>query len=164
MIAGELRRYLRDYSPLRVSRSLRDTAYRVLQCRQAMTAENGQEPTMEQIAQTLGIPVEDVTQALDAIAAPVSLYDPVCSDGGDALTVMDQVRDRKNTDEQWIESISLREAIAALSERERRILSLRFYDGRTQMEVAGVVGISQAQVSRLEKNAIRSIRRAIRPS
>lgn len=164
MIAGELRRYLRDYSPMRVSRSLRDTAYRVLQCRQAMTAENGQEPTMEQIAQTLGIPVEEVTQALDAIAAPVSLYDPVCSDGGDALTVMDQVRDRKNTDEQWIESISLREAIAALSERERRILSLRFYDGRTQMEVAGVVGISQAQVSRLEKNAIRSIRRAILPS
>ncbi len=164
MIAGELRRYLRDYSPLRVSRSVRDTAYRVLQCRQALTAENGQEPTMQQIAETLELSVGEVTEALDAIAAPVSLYEPVCSEGGDALTVMDQVRDSKNTDEQWIESISLREAIARLSEREKRILSLRFYDGRTQMEVAGAIGISQAQVSRLEKSAIRSIRSAILPS
>ncbi len=164
MIAGELRRYLRDYSPLRVSRSVRDTAYRVLQCRQTLTAENGQEPTMQQIAAALELSVGEVTEALDAIAAPVSLYEPVCSEGGDALTVMDQVRDSKNTDEQWIESISLREAISRLSERERRILSLRFYDGRTQMEVAGTIGISQAQVSRLEKSAIRSIRSAILPS
>ena len=161
MIAGELRRYLRDYSPIRVSRSVRDTAYRVLQCKEALLAQNGREPTMEQIAQTLELPLEEVVGAMDAIASPVSLYEPVYSDGGDPLTVMDQVRDPKNTDEQWLDSIALRQAMAGLSEREKRILALRFYDGRTQMEVAGEVGISQAQVSRLEKNALRTIRRAI---
>lgn len=164
MIAGELRRYLRDYSPIRVSRSLRDTAYRVLQCRQQLTDANGREPSIDEIAQALDLPPAQITAALDAITAPVSLYEPVYSEGGDALTVMDQVRDRKNTDEQWIESITLREAISHLSEREKRILALRFEAGRTQMEVAGQIGISQAQVSRLEKSAIRSIRKAILPS
>lgn len=164
MIAGELRRYLRDYSPIRVSRSLRDTAYRVLQCRQQLTDQNGREPSIDEIAQALDLPPAQITAALDAITAPVSLYEPVYSEGGDALTVMDQVRDRKNTDEQWIESITLRDAVAGLSEREKRILALRFEGGRTQMEVAGQIGISQAQVSRLEKSAIRSIRKAILPS
>ena len=150
MIAGELRRYLRDYSPIRVSRSVRDTAYRVLQCKQELVEKNGREPTMEEIA-----------RAMDAIASPVSLYEPVYSDGGDPLTVMDQVRDTKNTDERWLDSIAIRQAISQLSAREKRILALRFYDGRTQMEVAGSIGISQAQVSRLEKNALSAIRRAI---
>ena len=164
MIAGELRRYLRDYSPIRVSRSVRDLAYRVLQCKRAMTAENGREPTFAQIAERLGVPEEDVVGAMDAVSTPVSLYEPVYTDGGDPLTVMDQVRDVKNTDEQWLESIALRQAMQDLSERERRILALRFYDGRTQMEVAGSLGISQAQVSRLEKGALASIRKAIRVS
>ena len=164
MIAGELRRYLRDYSPIRVSRSVRDLAYRVLQCKQAMTAENGREPTFAQIAERLGVQEEDVVGAMDAVSTPVSLYEPVYTDGGDPLTVMDQVRDVKNTDEQWLESIALRQAMQDLSERERRILALRFYDGRTQMEVAGSIGISQAQVSRLEKGALASIRKAIRVS
>ena len=164
MIAGELRRYLRDYSPIRVSRSVRDLAYRVLQCKQAMTAENGREPTFAQIAERLGVPEEDVVGAMDAVSTPVSLYEPVYTDGGDPLTVMDQVRDVKNTDEQWLESIALRQAMQDLSERERRILALRFYDGRTQMEVAGSLSISQAQVSRLEKGALASIRKAIRVS
>ena len=164
MIAGELRRYLRDYSPIRVSRSVRDLAYRVLQCKQAMTAEQGREPTFAQIAERLGVPEEDVVGAMDAVSTPVSLYEPVYTDGGDPLTVMDQVRDVKNTDEQWLESIALRQAMQDLSERERRILALRFYDGRTQMEVAGSLGISQAQVSRLEKGALASIRKAIRVS
>ena len=164
MIAGELRRYLRDYSQIRVSRSVRDLAYRVLQCKQAMTAEQGREPTFAQIAERLGVPEEDVVGAMDAVSTPVSLYEPVYTDGGDPLTVMDQVRDVKNTDEQWLESIALRQAMQDLSERERRILALRFYDGRTQMEVAGSLGISQAQVSRLEKGALASIRKAIRVS
>ena len=164
MIAGELRRYLRDYSPIRVSRSVRDLAYRVLQCKQAMTAEQGREPTFAQIAERLGVPEEDVVGAMDAVSTPVSLYEPVYTDGGDPLTVMDQVRDVKNTDEQWLESIALRQAMQDLGERERRILALRFYDGRTQMEVAGSLGISQAQVSRLEKGALASIRKAIRVS
>lgn len=154
MIAGELRRYLRDYSPIRVSRSVRDLAYRVLQCKQAMTAENGREPTFAQIAERLGVPEEDVVGAMDAVSTPVSLYEPVYTDGGDPLTVMDQVRDVKNTDEQWLESIALRQAMQDLSERERRILALRFYDGRTQMEVAGSLGISQAQVSRLDRKSV----------
>ena len=161
MIAGELRRYLRDYSPIRVSRSVRDTAYRVLQCKEMLLTENGREPTMEQIAQKLSMPLEEVVGAMDAIASPVSLYEPVYSDGGDPLTVMDQVKDTRNTDEQWLDSIAIRQAISRLSEREKRILALRFYDGRTQMEVAGSIGISQAQVSRLEKNVLSSIRRAI---
>ncbi|MBE6933253.1 MAG: RNA polymerase sporulation sigma factor SigG [Ruminococcaceae bacterium] len=161
MIAGEIRRYLRDYSAIRVSRSVRDTAYRVLQCKEAMLAQTNREPTLEEIAKQLDMPLEEVSGAMDAIAAPVSLYEPVYSDGGDPLTVMDQVYDTKNTDEQWIEHIALREAISRLGERERRILALRFYDGKTQMEVAQSIGISQAQVSRLEKNALSAIRKNI---
>lgn len=161
MIAGEVRRYLRDNSALRVSRSLRDLAYRVLQCKEAMVAENGREPTLEEIAKKLKLPVEEISGAMDAIAAPVSLYDPVYSDGGDPLTVMDQVRDTKNTDERWIERMDLKNAFRTLSQREKQILILRFYDGKTQMEVASQVGISQAQVSRLEKSAISSMRKSI---
>lgn len=161
MISGEIRRYLRDNSAIRVSRSIRDTAYRVLQAREALMNEKQKEPTMEEIAKVLEISVEEVNFAMDAIASPMSLYDPIYSDGGDPLTVMDQVRDQKNTDENWIEHIALREAMKNLDEREKRILALRFYDGRTQMEVSGEIGISQAQVSRLEKNAIAQLRRAI---
>ena len=160
MICGEIRRYLRDNSTLRVSRSIRDTAYRVLQCKEAMLAEQGREPTNEELAARLELPLEAVVEAMDAISAPVSLYDPVYSDGGEPLTVMDQVRDRKNTDEQWLEHIALRDAVEKLGEREKRILSLRFYDGKTQVEVAEEIGISQAQVSRLEKGALSAIRKS----
>ena len=159
MIAGEVRRYLRDNSAIRVSRSIRDVAYRVLQCKEAMTADLGREPALEEIAKALDIPQEEVSQALDAVCAPVSLYDPVYSDGGDPLTVMDQVRDMKNTENSWMEHITLRNAFRQLGDREKQILSLRFYDGKTQMEVAGSLGISQAQVSRLEKGAIAAMRK-----
>ncbi len=161
MIEGEVKRYLRDYSAIRVSRSLRDTAYRILQCKEAMLSETAREPTIAELAARLQLSPEAVTEAMDAMAVPVSLYEPVYSDGGDPLTVMDQVRDTKNTDEKWLERIALREAITALGPREKRILSLRFFDGKTQMEVASEVGISQAQVSRLEKSAISSLRKAI---
>ena len=161
MIAGEVRRYLRDNSAIRVSRSIRDVAYRVLQCKESMLLKMGREPTIEELARELEIPREDVAEALDAVCAPVSLYDPVYSDGGDPLTVMDQVRDTRNTEGRWMERIALREAFRALSEREKQILSLRFYDGKTQMEVADAMGISQAQVSRLEKGAISAIRKRI---
>ena len=164
MIAGEVRRYLRDNSAIRVSRSIRDVAYRVLQCKEAMLLQLGREPTIEELANQLEIPAEDVSEALDAVCAPVSLYDPVYSDGGDPLTVMDQVRDTKNTEEGWMEHITLRNAFRALGDREKKILSLRFYDGKTQMEVAGALGISQAQVSRLEKGAISAMRKSIRIS
>ncbi len=161
MIAGEIRRYLRDNSAIRVSRSVRDLAYRILQCKEQMLVELGREPTMKEIADRLELPESDVVGAMDAIAAPVSLYEPIYSDGGDPLTVMDQVRDMKNTDEQWMERIALRDAMQRLGEREKRILALRFHDGKTQMEVAQAIGISQAQVSRLEKNAIGLIRKSI---
>jgi len=161
MIAGEVRRYLRDNSAIRVSRSIRDVAYKVLQCKEAQTLALGREPTMEEIARELEISVEEVSQALDAVCAPVSLYDPVYSDGGDPLTVMDQVHDTKNTESNWMEHIALRDAFKALGPREKQILSLRFYDGKTQMEVANVLGISQAQVSRLEKGAISAMRKSI---
>ena len=161
MIAGEVRRYLRDNSPIRVSRSIRDVAYRVLQCKEAMTARIGREPTLEEISKELDLSPEDVSEALDAVCAPVSLYDPVFDHGGDPLTVMDQVRDTKNTDEHWMEQITLRSAFASLGDREKQILSLRFYDGKTQMEVAGSLGISQAQVSRLEKSAIGAMRKSV---
>ena len=161
MIAGEIRRYLRDNSTIRVSRSLRDTAYRVLQCREQMMTKMGREPALEEVAKELDMPLAQVSSAMDAISSPVSLYEPVYTDGGDPLTVMDQVRDTKNTDEHWMEQITLREAVKKLGDREKRILALRFYDGKTQMEVAGEVGISQAQVSRLEKNALSSIRRSL---
>ena len=161
MIAGEVRRYLRDNSAIRVSRSIRDVAYRVLQCKESQTLLLGREPTLEEIARELELSVEEVSQALDAVCAPVSLYDPVYSDGGDPLTVMDQVHDTKNTENNWMERIALQEAFRALGQREKQILSLRFYDGKTQMEVAGVLGISQAQVSRLEKGAISAMRKSI---
>jgi len=161
MIAGEVRRYLRDNSAIRVSRSIRDVAYRVLQCKEAMLLRMGREPTLEEIAKELELPVEDVSEALDAVCAPVSLYDPVYSNGGDPLTVMDQVRDTKNTEGNWMEHITLQNAFQALGEREKQILSLRFYDGKTQMEVANLVGISQAQVSRLEKGAINAMRKSV---
>ena len=161
MIAGEVRRYLRDNSAIRVSRSLRDVAYRVLQCKESMLPELGREPTLEEIAHQLELTVEEVSEALDAVSAPVSLHDPVYADGGDPLTVMDQVRDTKNTEGVWMERIALREAFKALGQRERQILSMRFYDGKTQMEVAAQVGISQAQVSRLEKNAISAMRKSV---
>ena len=161
MIAGEVRRYLRDNSAIRVSRSIRDVAYRVLQCKEAMTTTMGREPALEEIAQALGLTPEEVNQALDAVCAPVSLYDPVYADGGDPLTVMDQVRDTKNTEDGWMDHITLQNAFRALNDREKQILSLRFYDGKTQMEVANSLGISQAQVSRLEKGAIGQMRKAV---
>ena len=159
MIIGEIRRYLRDNSAIRVSRSMRDTAYRVLQAREKLQRENQREPTVEQIAKELDLPREEVVFAMDAVVDPVSLFDPVYSDGGDTVCVMDQVRDTRNTDESWLDRIALREAVDKLSPREQRILAMRFYDGKTQMEVSGEIGISQAQVSRLEKNAISTIRR-----
>ena len=161
MIAGEVRRYLRDNSAIRVSRSLRDVAYRVLQCKESMLLRLGREPTLEEIARELALTVEEVSEALDAVCAPISLHDPVYADGGDPLTVMDQVRDTKNTEGAWMERIALREAFRALGDREKQILSLRFYDGKTQMVVADLVGISQAQVSRLEKGAISAMRKSV---
>ena len=161
MIAGEVRRYLRDNSAIRVSRSIRDVAYRVLQCKENLLLRLGREPTLEEISKELALPPEDVSEALDAVCAPVSLYDPVYSDGGDPLTVMDQVRDVKNTELNWMEHITLQNAFRALGQREKQILSLRFYDGKTQMEVANTLGISQAQVSRLEKSAISSMRKSV---
>ena len=159
MIVGEIRRYLRDNSTMRVSRAMRDTAYKVLQAKEAYMAEHQREPTVDEIARMLDLKREEVVFALDAIVDPVSLYEPVYSDSGDTICVMDQVRDSKNTDENWLEQIALREAIAKLSDREKRILSLRFFQGKTQMEVSTEVGISQAQVSRLEKNALRQIKK-----
>ena len=161
MIVGEIRRYLRDNSSMRVSRSMRDTAYKVLQAKEKFMAEHQREPTMEEIAKMLDLKREDVVFAMDAIVDPVSLYEPVYSDGGDAICVMDQVKDSKNTDESWLEQIALKEAISHLSDRERHILSLRVIEGKTQMEVAAEIGISQAQVSRLEKNAIWKIRKSL---
>ena len=161
MIIGEIRRYLRDNSAIRVSRSMRDTAYRVLQARERLIAETQREPTVEQIAQALEIPREEVVFAMDAIVEPVSLYEPIYSDGGDAVCVMDQVSDNRNTDETWTDHIALKEALKRLDDRERRILTLRFFEGKTQMEVSAEVGISQAQVSRLEKGAINTIRKNI---
>ena len=160
MIAGEVRRYLRDNSAIRVSRSIRDIAYKVLQCKEGMLLKLGREPTLEEISKELALPIEDVAEALDAVCAPVSLYDPVYSDGGDPLTIMDQVHDVKNTETAWMDRISLRTAFQNLGGREKQILSLRFYDGKTQMEVASALGISQAQVSRLEKSAIGTMRKS----
>ena len=162
MIVGEIRRYLRDNSAVRISRSVRDTAYRVLQAKERYIAEYQKEPTIEEIAQMLEIEREDVVMALDAVVEPISLYEPLYSDGdGDAICVMDQVKDGKNTDEKWLDRIALKEAVAKLGERERHILDLRFFQGKTQMEVSAEIGISQAQVSRLEKNAINQIRKNI---
>ena len=161
MIAGEIRRFLRDGSPVRVSRSLRDTAYHVLQAKEKLTAESGREPNEDEIANALGIRRQDVVFALDAISDPVSLYEPVYSDSGESLCVMDQVGDKRNTDEQWLEQIALYTAVETLDKREKRILALRYYAGKTQTEVASEIGISQAQVSRLEKTAIGKIKKSM---
>ncbi|MCH5353290.1 MAG: RNA polymerase sporulation sigma factor SigG [Acutalibacter sp.] len=161
MIIGEVRRFLRDNNSVRVSRSMRDTAYKAIQCKERMTSEKGQEPTIEEISERLGMRREDVVVALEAIVEPVSLYEPVFSDGGDTIYIMDQVGDGSD-DGDWLEEIAIKQAIRNLSERERSILSMRFLDGKTQMEVAGEIGISQAQVSRLEKGALGKIKQEIR--
>ena len=161
MIVGEIRRYLRDNSAIRVSRSLRDTAYKVLQARERLLRQSQREPTVEQLAQELAIPREEVVLAMDAIVDPVSLYEPIYSEGGDTVCVMDQVSDRRCTDESWIQRIALKDAISRLTPRERSILMMRFNQGKTQMEVSAQIGISQAQVSRLEKGAIRAIKKEL---
>lgn len=161
MISGEVRRYLRDNNTIRVSRSLRDTAYRALQVRERLTAEKSKEPSVDEIAKEMGLPKESVVQALDAIQDPVSLFEPVYHDGGDTLYVMDQVSDDKNGDKLWLENLSLQEAMHHLSEREKKIVALRFFEGKTQTEVSSEIGISQAQVSRLEKSALKRMRKYV---
>ena len=161
MIAGEIRRYLRDNSSVRVSRSMRDTAYRALQAREKLTAETGRTPTPEEIARAIGAKREEVVFAMDAISDPVSLSEPVYSDSGESVSVMDKISDTQETPDSWLERLALTDAIAALGDRERKILALRYYDGKTQMEVAREIHISQAQVSRLEKNAIAQIKRGL---
>ena len=161
MIIGEIRRYLRDNNSIRVSRSLRDVAYKALLVRDRLVKDNNQEPTMSQIAKELNIPREEVVFALDAIQDPVSLFEPIYHDGGDAIYVMDQISDSKNSDDSWLENISIKEAMKKLNDREKLILTLRFFNGRTQMEVADEIGISQAQVSRLEKTALKHMRKYV---
>ncbi|GAA0176982.1 RNA polymerase sporulation sigma factor SigG [Clostridium sediminicola] len=161
MIIGEIRRYLRDNNSIRVSRSLRDIAYRALQVRDRLISKNNKEPTVSQIAKELEIPREDVVFALDAIQDPVSLFEPIYHDGGDAIYVMDQISDGKNLDESWVKNISVKEAMKKLNSREKLILNMRFFKGRTQMEVADEIGISQAQVSRLEKTALKHMRKYV---
>lgn len=161
MIIGEIRRYLRDNNSVRVSRSLRDIAYKALQARDQLVSKNLKEPTITEIAKELNMPKEEVVFALDAIQEPISLFEPIYHDSGDAIFVMDQVKDEKSEDEVWLKEIALREAIDKLNKREKLILNLRFYEGKTQMEVAEEIGISQAQVSRLEKNALRQMRKLI---
>ena len=161
MIIGEIRRYLRDNNSIRVSRSLRDTAYKALQAKEKLTIRNSKEPTIMEIATELQIAKEDVVFALDAIQDPISLFESVYHDGGDAIFVMDQVKDEKNHDDNWLEGISLKEAMRKLNDREKLILNLRFFEGRTQMEVAEEIGISQAQVSRLEKTALMHMKKYI---
>lgn len=159
MIIGEIKRYLRDNNSIRVSRSLRDTAYKAIYAKEALTRKNQKEPTITEIASEIGIGKEDIVMALDAIQSPMSLYDPVYSEGGDTLYVIDQISDKKCSEENWVQDLVLGNAINRLSDRERQIITLRFYEGKTQMEVAEEVGISQAQVSRLEKNALKSMRK-----
>lgn len=161
MIIGEIRRYLRDNNSIRVSRSIRDTVYKSLQVKERLTNEKGTEPTVEEIAKELDIPKEEVVFALDAIQDPVSLFEPVYHDGGDAIYIMDQVKDSKNSDESWIENIAISQAMRHLNQREKHILNLRFFQGRTQTEVAEEIGISQAQVSRLEKSALNHMKKYI---
>lgn len=158
MIIGEIRRYLRDNNSIRVSRSLRDTAYKAIYAKEALLKKNDKEPTITEIAEEIGISKEDIVYALDAIQSPVSLYDPVYAEGGDTLYIMDQVSDKKNKEENWVEEISLREAMNKLSKREHNIIRLRFFEGKTQMEVAKEINISQAQVSRLEKSALKNMK------
>ncbi|MBQ9990419.1 MAG: RNA polymerase sporulation sigma factor SigG [Lachnospiraceae bacterium] len=159
MIMGEIRRFLRDNSCIRVSRSVKDTAYKAIYARENLTRQRMKEPTIAEVAEEIGLPKEEVVYALDAIQSPMSLYEPVYTEGGDTLYVMDQISDRKNREENWVEQLSLSEAMKQLGEREYEIISLRFFEGKTQMEVAGTVGISQAQVSRLEKNALNVMKR-----
>lgn len=161
MIIGEIRRHLRDNNAIRVSRSLRDIAYKALQVRNTLAADNAAEPTVADIARKMGLPEEEVVFALDAIQDPVSLFEPIYQDGGDAIYVMDQVKDERSDDSAWLEGLALQEAMVKLSEREKHILFLRFFRGRTQVEVADEIGISQAQVSRLEKTALRNMRKYI---
>jgi len=161
MIIGEIRRYLRDNNSVRVSRSLRDIAYKALQARDQLVSKHLKEPTITEIAKELNMPKEEVVFALDAIQEPISLFEPIYHDSGDAIFVMDQVKDEKSEDEVWLQEIALREAIGKLNKREKLILNLRFYEGKTQMEVAEEIGISQAQVSRLEKNALKQMRKLI---
>lgn len=160
MIIGEIRRYLRDNNPIRVSRSMRDVAYKAMQVKEKLTNQSQREPTIEELAKAMKIPKEEIVLALESVVEPVSLYEPVYSDGGDTIYVMDQIGD-KNKDDDWLDEIALKEAINHLSEREKRILSLRFFEGHTQMEVASEIGISQAQVSRLEKGALSKIKKQI---
>ncbi|MDD2568557.1 MAG: RNA polymerase sporulation sigma factor SigG [Clostridia bacterium] len=159
MIIGECRRHLRDDNPIRVSRSIRDVAYKALQARDALVTRKGKEPKVNEIAREMELPVEEVVFALDAIAEPISLFEPIYNDGGDPIYVLDQVKDDKDGEENWTESISIKDALACLNEREKRIINLRFFAGRTQMEVAEEIGISQAQVSRLEKGALMHLRK-----
>ncbi len=161
MIIGELRRYLRDNTPIRVSRSLRDIAYKTLRAKEDYINLHSKEPSVEELSEILQIPKEDIVFALEAIQAPVSLFEPAYSDGTDTLFIMDQVKDSKNTDESWLEEIALKEAMTRLTDREKLIVNLRFFSGRTQMEVAEEIGISQAQVSRLEKNALERMKKYI---
>ena len=163
MIIGEIRRYLRDNNSIRVSRSLRDIAYKAIYTRENYMKQHLKEPTVTEIAQEIGIEKEMIVYALDAIQNPVSLFEPVYTEGGDTLYVMDQISDKKNKEERWIENLALREAMQRLNSREKHIIELRFYEGKTQMEVAQEIGISQAQVSRLEKNALKSMRNYLRP-
>ena len=158
MIIGEIRRYLRDNNSIRVSRSLRDTAYKAIYAKENYVKKNQKEPTIAEIASEIGIPKEEIVYALDAIQSPMSLYEPVYTEGGDTLYVMDQISDKKNREENWVQDLALKEAISRLGERERHIIELRFFEGKTQMEVASEIGISQAQVSRLERHALRSMK------
>ena len=162
MIIGEIRRYLRDYNSIRVSRSLRDIAYKAIYTKENMIKKNLKEPTIDEIADEIGIEKEMIVYALDAIQSPVSLFEPVYSEGGDTLYVMDQISDQKNKEDHWLENLSLREAMNRLNQREKHIIEMRFYEGRTQMEVADEIGISQAQVSRLEKNALKTMKNYLR--
>lgn len=161
MIIGEIRRYLRDNNAVRVSRSLRDIAYKALQVREKLLSDNSAEPTIAQIAEELDVPREEVVFALDAIQEPVSLFEPIYNDGGDPILVMDQISDEKSNDDLWLEEIAIREAMKKLNDREKHIVSLRFFSGKTQMEVAEEIGISQAQVSRLEKAALKQLKKYI---
>lgn len=164
MIIGEIRRYLRDNNSIRVSRSMKDTAYKALQVRERLTAANSQEPTIAEIAKEVGVDKEEIIFALESIQEPVSLFEPIYNDGGDALFVVDQVKDEKNIDERWIEKITLEDSISNLSDREKQIVDMRFYKGKTQMEVADEIGISQAQVSRLEKSALTQLKKGFKTS
>ena len=160
MIIGEIRRYLRDNNPIRVSRSMRDVAYKAMQVKEKLMGDTQREPTIEELAKAMDMPKEEIVMALESVVEPVSLYEPVYSDGGDTIYVMDQIGD-KNLDDDWLDEITLKEAIKRLTDREKKILTLRFFEGHTQMEVAAEIGISQAQVSRLEKGALAKIKKQI---